>query len=380
MDKHLIIFFNQSLNALIKKGEIVAYYFNPSDVFSKITLIISVNEDIDPKIVAPMFGTAKYEIMYFGGGKDLFKETFAWTNSKLFEVANRISQHFNNYNEHFIIRIYGFNIYCAIGYYLSKILRCSFFISLHSLPNFSGNRGINRLKDKLYYFLVLYKIRDALNNCNRILLVYEILIPYMKYLGLNNFELLRNTINTDKIIVKTNSNLSLPVRLLFVGRQIPGKNPLLIINAIQNIPNVHLTIIGDGELHESCKMLTIKLDIINRVDFIKSLKNDELCSRLHEFDIFVSHTQFPEFPKTVIEAMAAKLPVISNYSINLAPELNQNAFIVDETFLGYKFGINQLIESLQLREKIINSGNKYVKENYNVYKIDEKLIHIYNSC
>ena len=112
MDKHLIIFFNQSLNALIKKGEIVADYFNPSNIFSKITLIISVNEDIDPKIVAPMFGMAKYDIRYFGGGKDLFKETFAWTNSKLFEVANRISQHFNNYNEHYIIRIYGFNIYC----------------------------------------------------------------------------------------------------------------------------------------------------------------------------------------------------------------------------------------------------------------------------
>ena len=44
-----------------------------------------------------------------------------------------------------------------------------------------------------------------------------------------------------------------PMRALWLGRQMPGRDPRPIIAALKVTPNVELTLIGDGRLHDAAR-------------------------------------------------------------------------------------------------------------------------------
>lgn len=188
----------------------------------------------------------------------------------------------------------------------------------------------------------------------------------------------------DLISLKENLGLTKDdVVVLFVGRIASEKSVDFLINNhssfVKKNKNCKLLIVGDGPDLENYKKLAVKNKIENNVIFTGKVPWKDVPIYYNLADIFVTASHTETQGLTVIEAMAASLPVVA---------LNDESFknVVVEDLTGYLFDnkkeylkkMEKLVEDIELRIKMgnqarINSetySSKYFAERvYSVYKL-----------
>ncbi|MEM9291344.1 MAG: glycosyltransferase [Acidobacteriota bacterium] len=113
-----------------------------------------------------------------------------------------------------------------------------------------------------------------------------------------------------------------PLRLITVGRLSHGKNALAAVRAVAmlrdrkdhepSLPEVHLEILGDGEARSAVEEAIRELHLQSRVLLRGNVGHDEVLQALARSHLFVFPTRVAEgFPKAVLEALAAGLPVLA---------------------------------------------------------------------
>jgi glycosyltransferase involved in cell wall biosynthesis len=127
------------------------------------------------------------------------------------------------------------------------------------------------------------------------------------------------------------------LRLITVGRLVPGKKIDVVIQALPKIqevcPLVSLDILGEGSQMDEICQLSLALGLGEWVNFHGNVPHDEVLMRLWNSHIFVFPTASEEgFPKVVLEAMACGLPVVTT-AISVLPKLigNRNGIIIDSS-------------------------------------------------
>jgi len=106
------------------------------------------------------------------------------------------------------------------------------------------------------------------------------------------------------------------VLLIYAGRIAPEKNLELLLRSFagvsQVISNAHLLIVGGGQkqFEEELKAIPPRLGIGDRVRFVGMVPYDRLPSHLAMCDAFVTASVTEVHPLSVIEAMAAGLPIL----------------------------------------------------------------------
>lgn len=104
------------------------------------------------------------------------------------------------------------------------------------------------------------------------------------------------------------------VNIVSVGRLSEVKNYSYMIDCFyeisKNNDNVKLTILGDGPLKETLQLQVKELNIEDKVCFVGAVSNvkDYLLSA----DIFASSSHYEGLPLSILEAMAAGLPIVAN--------------------------------------------------------------------
>jgi len=104
-----------------------------------------------------------------------------------------------------------------------------------------------------------------------------------------------------------------PVRLVMVARFAEPKDHRLLITAISQVRTnnaFRLLLIGDGPLVEQCKGLAARLGVIDRTIFLGA--RADVAAQLATAHIFVLTTRWEGFPRSILEAMRAGLPVIAS--------------------------------------------------------------------
>ncbi len=99
--------------------------------------------------------------------------------------------------------------------------------------------------------------------------------------------------------------------LLFCGRLVEQKDPYALFDSFALLPllEAHLLVVGDGPLLEHCRSRVRENDLEGRVHF---LGNRSDMARLRAAsDCFVLPSKFEGLPLAVLEAMAARLPVVA---------------------------------------------------------------------
>ncbi|MDF1657010.1 MAG: glycosyltransferase family 4 protein [Verrucomicrobiales bacterium] len=99
-------------------------------------------------------------------------------------------------------------------------------------------------------------------------------------------------------------------RLIMVGRFEEQKDQPLLIDALSRITDLdwRLTFIGDGPLRPDCIKQTEELELRDRIEF--SGYSESVDNTLTKHDIFALITNWEGFPRSILEAMAASLPVV----------------------------------------------------------------------
>jgi glycosyltransferase involved in cell wall biosynthesis len=104
------------------------------------------------------------------------------------------------------------------------------------------------------------------------------------------------------------------VLVVSVGRLERQKNPGMLVNAIESIPNAKLLLVGQGRL---------RADLEGR-DRVRLLGvRDDIPDILAAADIFALASDWEGLPLAIIEAMAAGLPVVAT-SVGCVPEVVQH--------------------------------------------------------
>lgn len=107
--------------------------------------------------------------------------------------------------------------------------------------------------------------------------------------------------------------LAEPPRLLFVGRLRYYKGLDTLLHALRALPEVRLTVVGDGPMRASWQRLAHELGVAGRVDFVGEVDEAALPAYYARADLFVlpANARAEAFGTVLLEAMAAGLPVVS---------------------------------------------------------------------
>ncbi|MDP7457108.1 MAG: glycosyltransferase family 4 protein [Candidatus Woesearchaeota archaeon] len=172
--------------------------------------------------------------------------------------------------------------------------------------------------------------------------------------------------------------------IFFAGRLMKEKNIAILLKAmpdiLQQIPDTHLIISGEGYLNKSLIQLAQNLNISKSVTFTGMVKHDQMPSLYQQCDIFVLPSFYEAQPLVLLEAMASSKALIVSSSILSASELvkeNKNGFLfnpTDKKELAEK--IITLLKNKKLREQFGRESYKMAQE-FTLKKSIDKLENIY---
>lgn len=169
-------------------------------------------------------------------------------------------------------------------------------------------------------------------------------------------------------------------RLLFVGRLAAVKGIPILLEALVKLraqhPGVRLTLVGDGPERESLKALAARLGVADMVTFAGYADEDGVAAHLAGSDIFVLPSFAEGVPVVLMEAMAARLPVVASRVAGV-PELvedGESGFLVppgDVAALTARLGT--LLADPERGATMGETGRQKVIADYNVMKEAAKL-------
>jgi len=104
-----------------------------------------------------------------------------------------------------------------------------------------------------------------------------------------------------------------PPTLLFVGRLRYYKGLDTLLHARVNLPEVHLTVVGDGPMRAPWETLAAELGIASHVRFLGEVDDTDLPSLYHQAHLFVlpANARAEAFGTVLLEALASALPCIT---------------------------------------------------------------------
>ena len=204
------------------------------------------------------------------------------------------------------------------------------------------------------------------------------MIGYANNYGARRVECIYNIICPQQESTKATYQLGQRVNVISVGRQIPRKLVSQLILAVQLV-EARLLLVGNGIAHEQLRSLVRIHGLESQVEFMQSMDNATLCERLPAFDLFAVHTEYPEFPKSILEALWVGLPVIVNENQSLVvPELQGDwVYRVEDTAAGYAGAIEHLMNSDIDREQLGRRGRDYAKRTFDPRVMEQRVTKLY---
>lgn len=162
------------------------------------------------------------------------------------------------------------------------------------------------------------------------------------------------------------------ILLIYTGRLGPEKNLEFLLRAFagvsQAVDNVRLLLVGDGPLKEDLQVRVRELQIASSVQFTGMIPYDRLPGYLAMCDAFVTASVTEVHPLSVIEAMAACLPVLGIHSPGVGDTVEDGltGFLSTEDLPSFTAKLTRLCLQKQLRQKMgraaRKASNKYAIE------------------
>lgn len=165
---------------------------------------------------------------------------------------------------------------------------------------------------------------------------------------------------------KEKADLVLPtsINVITIARLVSWKGVDGIIDTISQLDNVGLVVIGDGPLRHDLEDHALRAGVAGRVFFAGTRDSSEIPSILSACDVFVLNSSYEGLPHVVLEAMAAKLPVVAT-AVGGTPEVIQNGInglLVDHGNPNELLNsLSRLVADPALRKKLADQGAETVK-------------------
>ena len=293
------------------KGEILDGYFNPAGAFDRVTVLGLVGDRPADETIARLSGPAGHR--YVNAGLDrrsLFLRTLGLRPGRLAGILGQLSDNVAE-DPPQVLRAYGDGLAAVAAAAIGRRLQIPHAVSLHTTPDPEVQARHLGARDRLWRRLLVPAVLQSLRDAGAVMAVYAPIRDHLPPDIAARTVVVPNAVGIPSPPAFRTHDGG-PLRALWLGRQMPGRDPRPVIRALETTPNTTLTLIGDGPLRAAAQRLAAERGLAARTKFIPALENRELCARLPDHDVLVVHSDFREMPKTVMEAALSGLPVVVN--------------------------------------------------------------------
>jgi glycosyltransferase involved in cell wall biosynthesis len=197
------------------------------------------------------------------------------------------------------------------------------------------------------------------------------------------FVVIPNGVDADVPVARLDGGGS---RLICVARFVARKRHDVLLQALarvrETVPDLQCEMVGYGPTMESAQALAGELGLAGAVEFVGRQSHAEIRERLAAADIFVLTSMSEGMPGSVMEAMAAGLPVVAS-DVNGTNEVVRH----DRTGLLVAPGdaeatadaLRRLLADPQLRRSMGETGRRTVLEEYSFARVAAGKARLYAS-
>ncbi len=256
---------------------------------------------------------------------------------------------------------------------MSKLFKIPLMVEIH------GNEYFDYAKKKKSLFLLLNWIQIFTFRRAKIIRSLSPKMSIKIKQICSNLEptIIPNRVNIELFsLPKNNHNIANNITLVSVGRFVEAKNYITLIE-VAKILNAELYLIGGGPYKE--KYIDIILsEFKSKIHLIDWVNQSELIHLITKADIYIQSSISEGMPRTILEAMALKMPIITTNvgSIEGIIIHKYNGLLITNPYNinEYISCINELTHNNELRTSIANNAyfdalNKYEwNKMFNLYR------------
>lgn len=172
------------------------------------------------------------------------------------------------------------------------------------------------------------------------------------------------------------------LRIVMVGRFANQKDHRLLLNALSELGKYRWTLdlVGDGPGMSAAQLQANSLGLANRVRFVGHSNCVEAL--LAEAHLFVLASKWEGFPRSILEAMRAGLPVIAS-DVGGSKEAvieGETGFLIARGHLGQlRERITQLLDNHALRQQMGRSGRLRFEDKFLFGRMFEETLAVYDA-
>jgi colanic acid/amylovoran biosynthesis glycosyltransferase len=180
------------------------------------------------------------------------------------------------------------------------------------------------------------------------------------------------------------------IRIVTIARLVEKKGVEYAIRAVAKLgkanENIEYNILGDGPLSGNLQQLIQELGVASKVKLLGWKQQHEVVEILNNSHIMLAPSVTSKngdqegIPVVLMEAMAMGIPVVSTLHSGI-PELVQDkitGFLVPERDVEtLAERLRYLIEHPEIWAEMGQAGRKFVEENYEINKLNNRLIKLY---
>lgn len=378
-----MVIISDKLTDLVKKGEITPRYYNPTELFDEVHIVATNRATVEPEQIQKTVGKARLYLHYLPIDRRVFAVGLIgicppplfltkWMKAGV-QLAKSIQPD--------LIRCYANDFNALLAAQIKKELGIPFIVSLHNNPNtdFRGGREILSFRGRLYASSHYMVERPALKSADHFIAVYSPIVPYLEGNNVKDYSVIYNAVGYGAKH-KDDYAGSKPVRFICVGRQkAHHKDPTHIIEALSELQEAQLTLIGTGKLHPELENLAKVLGCENRCNFIPELPNERVMAEMARADVFVFNQLYLGISKAIIEAALTGLPIIVNTtsgSDELATGDGDWLIRVNDSKEGYLGAMRRLMDQKE-RELLGRRAYAHACDNWAPEQMESKIAQLY---
>lgn len=232
-------------------------------------------------------------------------------------------------------------------------------------------------KNQVYTKLILFRNKNSykysINVAKTDAVKNEMIkngIPFKKIINVGlDRDVLSEKRNVDWEIRRSLEFLDNEIILLFVGRLVDYKKPILACSILEKLLsygiNARLVIIGKGTLEQKLEQYIIIHELKDRIIWKKEVPYKEIYKYMVSCDVVINLSTKEIFGMTILEAMYYGVPVVANK----APGPN---VIIEDEVSGYLCDFdddlnkwaNQIMKALENRNSISIAAHSRITDNF----------------
>ena len=230
--------------------------------------------------------------------------------------------------------------------------------TLHTKPELEFSKSVSMIMSILYKSKRSKLVTVSKENC----------VLAKKAFGQNcDITFVNNGINIERYYKKDHTVFS----FINVGRQDSNKNQIMIIDAFSKLfkhySDIKLYLVGDGNQHDNLVRKVASLDLQKAIVFPGMVDNGE--DFLAISDVYIQSSHVEGLPLSVVEAMAAYLPIISTSVGGLTDIIKDNGILIPDNSTEDLYNAMEYLYKNQEKCKTMGVISRNISEDYSSKKM-----------